>query len=152
MAQSPAVLEGYLNLSGSLSKGELPIKLREQIALLVSERNGSSYCICAHSAIGQIAGMCNEEILDSRQGVSCEKKFGVALDFVKKLVKEHGHLTDNDLAQVREAKFSDGEITEIIANVALNLWTNYFNLVAEPKMDFPAVQSINGGHEELYNE
>ena len=37
MAHSPAVLDGYLALGASLSKGVLPAKTREQIALAVSE-------------------------------------------------------------------------------------------------------------------
>ena len=142
MAQSPAVLEGYLNFSGALAGGELSVKFREQIALVVGECNGCIYCLSAHSAMGQIAGMSQEEILDSRRGESCESKSRVALGFTRKLVKEHGHVTDNDLTKIRMAGFSEGAIAEVVANVALNLFTNYFNLVAEPRVDFPAVPSL----------
>jgi len=31
----------------------------------------------------------------------------------------------------------DGEVAEIIAAVVLNIYRNYFNLVAEPEIDFP---------------
>jgi alkylhydroperoxidase family enzyme len=40
MANSPAVLEGYLGFSGALGHGALAPKLREQLALVVSEDNG----------------------------------------------------------------------------------------------------------------
>jgi alkylhydroperoxidase family enzyme len=60
----------------------------------------------------------------------------------ERLVKEHGHVTDNDLTKIRKAGFSDGAIAEVIANVALNIFTNYFNLVAEPRVDFPIVPSL----------
>ena len=39
MANSPAVLEGYLQFSGALAGGSLPAKLREAIALEVGEQN-----------------------------------------------------------------------------------------------------------------
>jgi alkylhydroperoxidase family enzyme len=39
MANSPAVLEAYLSFSGALSNGALDAKLREEIALEVSEQN-----------------------------------------------------------------------------------------------------------------
>lgn len=142
MAQSPAVLAGYLNFSGALAGGELSAKIREQIALVVSECNGCIYCLSAHSATGQIAGMSHEEILDSRRGESCDSKSRVALGFAQKLVKEHGHVTDNDLSKIRKVGFSEGAIAEVIANVALNLFTNYFNIVAEPRVDFPVVSSL----------
>ena len=39
----------------------------------------------------------------------------------------------------RGAGFTDGEITEIVANVAVNIFTNYFNHVARTDVDFPRV-------------
>jgi alkylhydroperoxidase family enzyme len=43
------------------------------------------------------------------------------------------------MAAVRTAGYSDAEITEIVANVAVNIFTNYFNLVAQTEVDFPRV-------------
>ena len=142
MAQSPAVLEGYLSFSGALGGGSLPAKLREQIALVVAEINNCEYCLSAHSAVGQILGLGKEEIWDSRRGESSEGKIGAALSFAHELVTERGRVNEKELAQVRRAGFSDGEITEIIANVALNLFTNYFNHVVAPSIDFPSVPPL----------
>jgi uncharacterized peroxidase-related enzyme len=142
MAQSPAVLEGYLNFSGALGAGSLTAKLREQIALIVAETNGCEYCLSAHSAVGRILGLSQEEISDSRRGESSEGKTGAALRLAHELVTERGRVSEKELAQVRRAGFSEGEITEIIANVALNLFTNYFNHVAAPSIDFPSVPPL----------
>lgn len=142
MAQSPAVLEGYLNLSSALGGGSLPAKLREQIALVVGEANGCEYCLSAHSAIGRMVGLSEEEILDSRRGESSEGKSGVALRFARELVLARGRVSDNNLEQVRRAGFTEGEITELLANVALNLFTNYFNHLAETRIDFPAAAPL----------
>src|SRR5713101_7139549 len=57
MANSPVVLEGYLNLAGALSKGTLSAKLREQIALVVGEMNGCEYCVAAHTSVGKMVGL-----------------------------------------------------------------------------------------------
>ena len=53
MGNSPAVLEGYLNLSGALSHGKLSAKTGELIALTVSESNSCDYCLAAHTFIGE---------------------------------------------------------------------------------------------------
>src|SRR5436305_9863138 len=53
MANSPAALDGYLQLSGALGKGALPARVREQIALAVAQANACDYCLAAHSAIGR---------------------------------------------------------------------------------------------------
>ena len=40
---------------------------------------------------------------------------------------------------VRRDGLDDGLIVEIIANVALNVLTNYLNKIAETEIDFPVV-------------
>jgi alkylhydroperoxidase family enzyme len=51
-------------------------------------------------------------------------------------------VSDNNLEQVRRAGFTEGEITELLANIALNLFTNYFNHLAETRIDFPAASPL----------
>jgi alkylhydroperoxidase family enzyme len=38
---------------------------------------------------------------------------------------------------MRDAGYSDSEIIEAVAFVALNVFVNYFNLVAKTDVDFP---------------
>src|SRR6266849_3351687 len=79
MANSPVVLEGYLNLAGALSKGTLSAKLREQIALVVGEMNGCEYCVAAHTSIGKMVGLAEDAILDSRRRIGENSRDQVAL-------------------------------------------------------------------------
>jgi uncharacterized peroxidase-related enzyme len=142
MANSPAVAKAYLGFSQTLSSGVLPPRLREQIALVVGETNGCGYCVAAHTALGKGAGLTEQETRDARRGTSSVEKERIALDFARKLVQDRGVVADADLERVRQAGFTDGEIGEIVANVALNLFTNYFNHVAGTEVDFPAVPSL----------
>ena len=41
------------------------------------------------------------------------------------------------------AGVSDAEITEVVANTALNLLTNYFNHVADTVVDFPLAEELS---------
>ena len=142
MANSPAVLQGYLDFSGALSKGELSPKFREQIALTVSEGNDCKYCLAAHSAIGRTVGLSEEAITDSRRGESTDTRETTALDFIRHVVFNRGRVADEDVDKLRKAGFADGEITEILANIGLTLFTNYFNHVAGTEVDFPEVLKI----------
>ena len=126
MAQSSHVLEGYLGLSGALG-------------LAVSEVNACDYCLSAHSALGRGAGLSNDELDASRTGRSAAPKTTAALQFARAVVERRGGISDNDLDRVRAAGFSDAEVVEIIAHVALNVFTNYFNRAAETEIDFPRV-------------
>lgn len=142
MAQSPAVLEGYLGLSGALGHGTLTAKVREQIALAVSETNHCQYCVSAHTAIGKMVGLNAEDILASRTAQSSDPKTTAALTFAHLLVEKRGEVTDAEVSAVRTAGYTEGEVAEIVANVALNVFTNYFNNVAGTEVDFPKVEML----------
>ncbi len=143
MANSPAVLDAYLTFSGSLGSGDLPAKTREQIALAVGQANSCDYCLSAHSAIGKMVGLTAEQILEGRRGSSAEPTTDAVLRFARQLVDKRGKVSDADLAAVRSAGWNDGAIAEIVAHVALNIFTNYFNHVAETEIDFPRAEAID---------
>src|SRR5215472_2170127 len=64
MAQSPAALEGYLNLSSALSDGLIEPRLREAVALTVAQAAGCEYSLAAHASLGRRTGLMEDEILD----------------------------------------------------------------------------------------
>jgi uncharacterized peroxidase-related enzyme len=140
MARSPAVLEAYLNFSGALANGKLDAPLREQIALISAEINGCGYCASAHTAIGKMVGLSGEAISAARKGYSDDAKNDAALRFARTVIVNRGQVSETDVKTVKDAGFSEGEIGEIVANVALNIFTNYFNEIAETEIDFPKVQ------------
>ncbi len=140
MANSPAVLEAYLNFKGALAMGSLPARLREQIAITVAEVSGCDYGLAAHSAVGKVVGLSHQDILDSRQGTSPDRRVDAALQFARTVLHQRGRVGDREVARLRRAGYGDGEIAEIVANVALNLFSNYFNHVAGTVVDFPEVR------------
>ena len=142
MSQSTAVANAYLGFSGALAGGTLTAKLREQISLTVGQANNCDYCGAAHCTIGKMAGLNATEVQQARHATAADEKANVALVFANKLVKERGRVSDADLERVRHAGYSDGEINEIVANVALNIFTNYFNHVAGTEIDFPAAPQL----------
>jgi uncharacterized peroxidase-related enzyme len=143
MANSPAVLDGMLKFMGALGGGVLSEKMKEQIALCVGEANGCEYCLSAHTVMGQNAGLSEEEIYLNRRGESVDNKVQVALSFVRKVVEKRGWVSDEELEAVRGVGYSDEEITEVIANIAIHNFTNYFNHIAETEVDFPVVPKLD---------
>ena len=143
MAHSSAVLKAFLGFSQSLSEGSLPVPLRERIALAIGEATGCDYCVAAHTVLARKAGLTDEDILNARRGTAVDDKIAVAIDLALKIVKTQGFVSDEDIERVRSMGYSDGEICEIVATVAVNLFTNYFNHVAETEIDFPAVPALS---------
>jgi uncharacterized peroxidase-related enzyme len=142
MANAPAVLDGYLELSGALSKGTLPDRAREQIALAVAQANGCDYCVAAHSAVGRMVGLTVDQIRDSRLGTAVDPKADALVRFALKVVSARGAVSNGDLDEVRRAGFDDAAIAEVVANVVLHVFTNYFNRAAATDLDFPKVPEM----------
>ncbi|MEV0456426.1 carboxymuconolactone decarboxylase family protein [Catellatospora methionotrophica] len=139
MAESPAVLDAYLSFSGALAKGKLSGALQEQIALAIAVENECGYCLAAHTVLGERAGVSAADLEAGRSATASDPKAQAVLRFAKAVVAARGFVSDADLAEVRAAGYDDGEIGEIIAAVALNTFTNYFNSVGQTELDFPAV-------------
>jgi uncharacterized peroxidase-related enzyme len=142
LAQSPAAAHAYLAFSGALAKGSLSRKLQEQISLVVGETNACDYCLAAHTLLGGKAGLTPDETLAARAAESADPKTEAALVFAKKIVTERGQVTDEDVAGLRQHGYTEGDIAEIVANTALNIFTNYFNHVAGTVVDFPAAPKL----------
>ncbi|MGL2967349.1 carboxymuconolactone decarboxylase family protein [Flavobacterium sp. XGLA_31] len=143
MGNSDAVLEGYLNLSGALSKGKLNNRTGELIALAVAESNNCLYCTAAHTFIGENLLKTDLSVLEAaRAGESADSKTKAILKLAKTLVSKNGQVNDEDVTTAKNAGITDGEIAEVVAHVALNILTNYFNNTANTEVDFPAVATL----------
>lgn len=143
VANSPAALEGYVSLNGALAKGKLPAATRERIALAVAEINGCGYCLAAHSYLGKtLAKLDATEIAANRHGGSTDARAAVAVRFAAAIARQRGAVDAGAVQAVRDAGYSDAEIVEIIAHVALNTLTNYVNEVLGTEIDFPTVDAL----------
>jgi uncharacterized peroxidase-related enzyme len=140
VANSPAALKSLWGSFGALGAGTLGSKLGEQIAVAVADRNACDYCLAAHTALGRRAGASAEEMAAAQAGESADPRTQAALRFALKVVNERGQVTDGDVQALRAAGFSDEAVVEILAHVALNLFTNYVNVAFAVPVDFPAVK------------
>ena len=140
MANSPAVLESYLNFSSALIGGALLASVREQIALAVAEVNLCAYCLSAHTVIGGMVGLKPDTIARARNAGAADSKTDAILKLARAIVVQRGEISEDDFDKARQAGITDGEIAEVVANVALNIFTNYLNHVAQTDIDFPKVE------------
>lgn len=142
VGNSPAALEGFLGLSGALGK-TLDTKTRNRIALATAQVNGCDYCLSAHSYLGlHLARLDEAEMAANRAGHSNDTHADAALVFARKVAETRGKVSDADLAAVRAAGYTNAQVVEIVANVALNVLTNMINNVADTDIDFPVVRAV----------
>ncbi len=135
LAQSEAALRAYVNLRECLAVGLLDAKLRAQIALTVTAINDCPYCRSAEVYSARRAGLTQLEIVAAWRATAHDSRSDAALKFVLALVVQRGMAKDTDYLAIRQAGFSEGEVAEIVAHIALNIFANYFSKLAGLELD-----------------
>ncbi len=140
MANSPALLQGYLALSGAVAGGTLKPAVRERLAIATAQLNGCEYCLSAHTYVGaNIAKVDAAELDRARRAESSDAHVAALLKLSNAIAENAGDVDDVDLKTARAEGVTDVEIGEIVANLALNTMTNYFNILAHVDNDWPVV-------------
>ncbi|NUU25485.1 MAG: carboxymuconolactone decarboxylase family protein [Streptomycetaceae bacterium] len=139
LASGPQALAGYLAMRDALTKGVLGARLREQIALLVAQENTCTYCVSAHTLRGTKMGLTDEELAKTREAADDDPHRDAVLRITRAIMRTGGRVADPDLAAARDAGVTDAELAEVVAHIALNTLSNYFNHLAQPVLDFPEV-------------
>ncbi|MAT68302.1 MAG: peroxidase [Planctomycetaceae bacterium] len=143
LGNSPAALHGYLDFSGAIGSGEgLSAQQREIVALTVGEANGCEYCLAAHSTIGKMVGLSPEAIEAARRGDGVDEPSSAVARFAAAVLESRGRVSDAEIKAFRDAGFGDDGIAEVVAHVALNVYTNYFNNLVQTDVDFPAAAPL----------
>ncbi len=140
-AHAPSALREMLALFSSLGSSSLGPKVGELVAMAVAQANGCSYCLSAHTAIGGLHGLDAAALSAARRGASPDSKTEAILRLALAIVDRRGKIDDAALATARAHGVSDAEVVDVVAHVALNVFTNYLNNVAQTDIDFPVVAS-----------
>lgn len=138
-AASPATLESMLRQFQILGAGLIDKDFGEQLALAVAQVNGCPYCLSAHTAIGRLFGVPEAELEASRRALSNNPKKQAALEFAQEVTRNRGAVSEADFARLRTAGWSEAEIAEILAHVALNTFTNLYAIATQMEIDWPLV-------------
>ncbi|MEM9346273.1 MAG: carboxymuconolactone decarboxylase family protein [Planctomycetota bacterium] len=142
LGQAPSVLAGLLQLGEALDGGSLSAPVKEQIALRVAERNGCDYCASAHTAIGKMVGLSEDQTVAARQGNADDAKAQAVLGLVDAILEREGFVSDDQLTAARDAGITDAEVFEVTGQVIKNFFTNFVNHIAETEVHFPAIKQL----------
>ncbi|UJH69226.1 carboxymuconolactone decarboxylase family protein [Allomuricauda sp. SCSIO 65647] len=140
-AYSKNALGNYLTLSGA--KTSLSAKEKEVVNLAVSQVNGCSYCLSAHTAIGKMNGFSDDQIIELRLGkASFDNKLDALARLAKNITENRG-ATD---AEVVENFFAAGwtkeNLVDTIVLVGDKTISNYLHKTTDVPIDFPVAQPL----------
>lgn len=139
MAHSPVVLAAYTGMQEAIAThGSFDAPTREAIALAVGAVDHCDYCQSAHTLGGRTAGLGTDQMLAVRTGrPSGDEKLDALLAVVREAASRVGAVEDSTWKQANETGWSDAELSEAFAHIAVNLFTNYFNHYAGTELDVP---------------
>lgn len=139
-ARSAALTHGMLAFGSALQHGAFGGPVAEQIAIAVANENRCAYCLAAHTAAGRAHGLDEQSLSDARSGGASTPKVAAALRFVQAVVRERGHLSDEQLASARAAGLTDGDLVELVGHAIATTLTNYLHHLSKVPVEFPRVE------------
>jgi uncharacterized peroxidase-related enzyme len=137
VANSSAALSSMWGSFGAFADGALGSAVSEQLAVAVANKNSCDYCLAAHTLLGKKAGVSAETMSAAQTGESDDPRIAALLAFALLLVEERGQVAAEEFETLRTHGWSDEQIVETIAQVALNVFTNYINIALDVPVDFP---------------
>jgi len=135
LAGSPAALRGYARFRSELRHGKLELRTLERIALAVAEHYRSEPGIAMHSRMARAAGLGTDEVALAREFQSRDEREEALLHYLKVLVDGGGRPPMHLHEEAREAGWSDEQLLEAIAYVALESFTAMINVAGEVPVD-----------------
>ncbi|WP_456451498.1 carboxymuconolactone decarboxylase family protein [Hydrogenimonas sp.] len=110
-----------------LKKTELPYRVKEAIALLISKENGCKMCVDVHKGIAKMLGLSEELVEQILQGVDAmdvdEKEKALLRFCIRAAQKDNYKMTKADIDALKKLGYTDSQIVEAVAI------TGYFNYI-----------------------
>ncbi|WP_417244313.1 carboxymuconolactone decarboxylase family protein [Celeribacter sp.] len=139
-SHSPKALQAMLGADKALAGGSLSKKDQETIKLVISEVAGCDYCVAAHTLVGKMAGLSQDEMRRARAGSKTgDDQRNALVSFVRTLATSSGTLGQAEYQAIVDAGYSDAQIVDICLAIAVITFTNAFNRINDTYVDFPKV-------------
>lgn len=131
LGHNPRFIEGQLALSEALlGEGALSAALKEELVLVVSGINSSSYCIAAHMELLRRLGVeksLGRKLATDYLNAPVPEKEKALFHFAAKLTRQPADIEPADVEALRQAGWSEEAVLEAVLAVA---WGNFINRVS----------------------
>ena len=140
IAHSANGLEKYLAFQGA--KTSLSNKEKEAVNLVVSEVNGCTYCLSAHTVLGKMNGFSEEETLKLRGGHATDAKLAALVALAQDVTANKGHADPATLEAFYAAGYDKGQLVDVILQVSDKVAMNYLHNLTDVPIDFPVAAAL----------
>jgi alkylhydroperoxidase family enzyme len=120
LAGAPRALRVFARMRSELRAGSVPEPSQARIALAVAERRGDSYSVAQHARTARQLGLGLDEISRARSFDSADEGEAHLLRMLEAAIDADGHPPLYLIEEAREADWTDEQLLEALALVALN--------------------------------
>lgn len=129
--RAPNLIAAQLALGGDIVQdGALPRATKEQLGLVVSGANTSSYCVALHMELLRTLGIekpLGRKLATDFANAPVEPRVQALFQYADKLTRKPAEVTDADPAAVRKAGWNEEALFETVLATAL---FNFYNRVS----------------------
>ena len=136
MAESPALLKGFLALRGlyaetAFSSGEVQV-----LSLTAASENDCAWCVAFHSAIALKEGINRDAVESLRHGVApADVRLAALSNLGRAMVRNRGRVDGNVLQAFFDAGYSKRQALDVVMGVACSVMANYASHLTRPPLD-----------------
>ncbi|MDH2273032.1 carboxymuconolactone decarboxylase family protein [Moraxella porci] len=134
LANSPQALEMYQEVGKINSRSSLTPEEIEVVQITAAAHNGCDFCVAGHTKIGTLKLKMPEAVLNAlraRTTIEDNAKYQALAQFTMQLIDKRGKVSDEELAAIKAAGYSEQNILDVVLGVALATLCNYANNVAQ---------------------
>ncbi len=136
MAESPALLAGFLHLRKLFYEGSFTPAEVQVLALTNAFENGCHYCMALHSAFALRVGVSAATVEALRQGrPPVEPRLRALSELSRHLVRRRGRADEGALADLLQAGYTRSQALEVVLGVAVSILPNFAHHLTECPLD-----------------
>lgn len=141
MALSETALGNYLSFQNA--KTRFSNKEKQAVNLVVSQVNECLYCQSAHTLLGTMNGLAEEQTIEIRKGsATFDSKLNALVALAKEITLKRGFASEMVICNFLNAGYSKGQVVELVMLVAEKTAMNYLYAITKVDIDFPIAKSI----------
>lgn len=141
-AHSKTALATYLALQNA--KSSVSGKAREVVNLVVSQVNECEYCLAAHTMLGKMNGLTDEQIIEIRHGhAGFDPKLDALARLAKGITQSRGHVDQALVKAFFAAGWTKENLVDAIVIIGDKTVSNYLHSTTKIPVDFPAAPKLD---------
>jgi len=137
LAESPTVLQAYLDIGALFDRTSLTSVEQQVVLLAASIENHCIYCVAVHSMLAKHKAKADAAIVDAlrEQQPLTDKKLDALATFTRVVVEQRGKVTGIALDNFIAAGYSRSQVLEVVLGVTMKTLSNYANHIIHAPLD-----------------